>query len=191
MRKIGKFALGSLVGATLTLGVGGIASAASAAPSGGLTVTSTTPDPGTPTTTAPTTTGPTTTAPSTSTRPKRSHAKSSKRSKSRVLTGHEIWEIVKPGHQITCAHATGQLKRIAAADAAAARRGTRWQKRDSEKQTAQNRNSTNQSALTSRHLTKQVKLAGVKVRSWQTLQNDGQALIKKIEAKCPAAASSH
>jgi hypothetical protein len=155
MRKIGVLAVGGLVGTALTFGVGGVAVAA-------------------PTTTAPPpTASPSTTTPSTST-------PSTKNKVAHVLTGGDIWRIVHPP-AIDCAHAAKELKRVRAADAAAAKRTTHWQTRMGKDQKSQGqRQSTNAARRT--------KKSSGRVRGLQKLEQDGQALIRRIDAKCDVAA---
>jgi hypothetical protein len=147
---------------------------------------------------------PTTPATSTPAKPKSTAPKKKHGRRSHVLTGNEIWRIVKPGHHINCAHSAQQLKRVKAADAAAAKRQTRWQRKSSTEQTHQSRiaqvrksassQSASASSTTSKRTTwlaKRTKKAGTKVHSWQKLQQDGAALIKRIETACPATTPSH
>jgi len=150
MRKFGQLTVGSLVGVALALGAGGIAAAAPA-PTTGATIT-----------TAPSTTVPSTAAPSTKTP---AHGN--------VLTGSEIWWIVKSHHSISCQHAARQLQRVRAADSAAAKRMRVWQAKQTADQKSKNRNAA-----------KRTKVSVGKVKGFQKLQTEGQALIRRINAKC-------
>ena len=163
MTKIRNLTVGSLVGVTLTLGLGGIASAANAAPAG-VTATSTpvSSTPATPST-------PTPSSPPPSSSPSRTH----------VLPGNEIWRIVHPKHGIDCARANKQVKRVQVADGAAGKRLTRWKTESATDQARRGKNAATR-----------IKTSSGKVRGFQKLQNDGQALIKRIEAKCPAASAA-
>jgi hypothetical protein len=159
MQRIGKFAVGSLVGAVLALGVGGVAGAAPVTTTGATS----TPTAGTSTsgTSTPGTTTPTKAAPA----------------KSTVLLGPAIWRAVEPHHKIDCARATKEIKKIQTAMAAASKRGGRWQKRSARAKTHNARNTTKRS-------TRHTKHSSAKVNGFQKLQQEGAALIKKIDAKC-------
>jgi hypothetical protein len=99
MKTIGKFTVGSLVGLAITLGAGGVATAAPTTTTTGATAS-----------TAPTTTTPATSAPK----------------KAGVLNVTQIWTIVNPKHRIECSRASEELKKIGKADAAATKRLDRW-----------------------------------------------------------------
>ena len=151
MRKIGKVTVGGLVGLALTVCAGGMAGAAPATTTGS-NVTSTTVAPGT--------------APA----KKAVH----------VLTGGEIWRIVQPHRTIDCAHAAKQLKRLRAADAAAAKRLGHWQTKQA----------TDQKVHGPDAGTADEGVAG-RVRGFHKLELDGQALIRRIDAKCECRHSTH
>ena len=119
-------------------------------------------------------TTPSSSTPSSST-PSSSTPSSSARS--HTLTGGEIWRIVHPYRGINCAHAANELKRVQAADVAATKRMGRFRTMAS---TFQSKKSTKAAA--------RVKHSSAQVRGFQKLENAGQALIKRIEARCPAAA---
>jgi hypothetical protein len=155
MTRIRKLTVGGLVGVMVTFALGGIASADPAASTSPTTTTST----------------------ASSSAPSSSTPSSSKPAKSHTLTGGEIWRIVHPAHPISCAHATKELKRVRAADAAAAKRLARFQ---SKTVAAQAR----RTATAARH----AKHTAAQVRGFQKLESAGQALIKRIETKCPASA---
>ncbi|HVC71159.1 MAG TPA: hypothetical protein VNC61_12965 [Acidimicrobiales bacterium] len=159
MTTIRTLTVGGLVGVALTLGLAGVASA-------------------TPTSS---TAGTSTTATSTTT-PSGSHSTTS--APPRVLTGPEIWRIVRPRHGISCAHAAKQVQRVKQAESAAAKRMTRHQAKASRQQAK----ASHQQSSGSRHATKRTTHTTAKVSGFQKLHSEGQALIKRIEAKCPSAA---
>lgn len=159
MKRIGKCAVGSLVGAVLALGVGGVAVAAPVTTTGASSTSS-------PGTSSPGTSSPGTTTPAKSAAPK-----------STVLLGPAIWRAVEPRHRIDCARATKEIQNIQKAMASASKRGSRWQKRSAWAQTHNAKNSTKR---TKRH----TKHASAKVNGFQKLQHEGAALIKRIDAKC-------
>jgi len=166
MTTIRTLTVGGLVGVALTLGLAGVASA-------------------TPTSS---TAGTSTTATSTTT-PSGSHSTTS--APPRVLTGPEIWRIVRPRHGISCAHAAKQVQRVKQAESAAAKRMTRHQAKASRQQAKASRQqakASHQQSSGSRHATKRTTHTTAKVSGFQKLHSEGQALIKRIEAKCPSAA---
>ncbi len=165
MQRIGKLAAGSLVGAVLTLGVGGVAGAAP------VTTTGATSTSGTSGTSAPGTSSTGTSSPGTTTPPKAAHPKST------VLLGPAIWRAVEPHHKIDCAKATKEIKKIQAAMASASQRESRWQKRSTRAKMHNARNTTKRS-------TRHTKHTSGKVNGYQKLQQEGAALIKKIDTKC-------
>ncbi len=169
MRKITRLTAGSVVGVLLTVGAGGIADAAPV-------TTTTSPSTSSPTTSAPTTTSPSTTSPSTSsptTSSPATYASPATPAKAKALTGNEIWWIVHPRHGVDCAHAAKQLPRVRRADAAAAKRLGRWQTRQSADQKSQGA-----------HAARRSKVSSGKVKGFQKLEQDGQALIRRIQTKC-------
>jgi hypothetical protein len=155
MTRIGKLAVGSLVGVALTLGMSGVAVAA---PVSSTTTGSTSTTTGSTPTTTPSQTG---------------------KSKPQALTGREIWRIVRPHHAIDCAHASAQLKRVQRADAAAAKRLGRWQAKNGVDQKSQGT-----------HAARLLKQSTGKVKGFQKLEQDGQALMARIDAKCGVSSSS-
>jgi hypothetical protein len=80
---------------------------------------------------------------------------------------------VKPHHAIDCGHAAKQVQRVRAADAAAVKRLARWQAK----------NTTDQRNLTT-NAVKLTKESSGKVKGFQRLEQDGQALLRRIDAKC-------
>ncbi|HXQ43768.1 MAG TPA: hypothetical protein VN816_03945 [Acidimicrobiales bacterium] len=148
MKRIGKFTAGSLVGVALIVGFGGVATAASSTTTTGATAT-----------TSPTTSTPAKSAPK----------------KPDVPSATQIWETVNATHRIDCAHAARELKRISRADAAAAKRLTRWRRLS-----AAARVSTRKDAKS------QIRHAEGRAGYFQRLQKDGAALVKRIDAKCGA-----
>jgi len=185
MTKFGKLVVGTIVGAALTLGMSGVALAAP--------VTSTTA--GSPSTTAGTTgtTSPSTSQPSTSTTLPATTLPSTTPpsttsptppaqgglSKSLTRTASQIYRIVRPRHPIDCARSAQELKKVRSADAAAAKRLGRWQGKNSADTKSQGK-----------HAAVRVKHASKKVRVFQKLEQDGQALIARIDTKCGSANSS-
>jgi hypothetical protein len=161
MRTLGTLTAGSLVGLALTLGVGGVAMAAPAT-TVGTTITST------PSTTA-ASPGSTTTTPATT--PSGSPATS--KAKPNTLTGTEIWRIVRPHHLISCAHASKQLQRVRSAVTAATKRAARWQTKQGKDEKIEGTNAA-----------RRTKVSSGRVKGFQKLEADGQALIRRIDAKC-------
>lgn len=134
MKTIGKFTAGSIVGLALTLGVGGVATAA---------------------------------APPTKT-PGTASAK-----KGDVLNASQIWTVVNRDHRINCKNASRELKHIAAADAAITKRTSRWDKV-----------STAAAWSTTKRAARLVEHSAARERYFQKFQNDGAALVKRIDTKC-------
>jgi hypothetical protein len=156
MKRFRKTIVGGLVAVTLTLGVGGVALAAP-----GTTTGSTTP------------TNPSTTSPSSSSGSPKSGA-----TKTKTLTGNEIWRIVEPDHRIFCGHEAKQVQRIRVADAAAAKRAASFESRTT------NGPRDKGHAAHGRNAARRAKKSAASIRGFQKLQQDGLALIAKIEAKC-------
>jgi hypothetical protein len=190
MGKFRKAIVGSLVGAALTLGSADVALATPA------TTATTAPSTSSPSTTAPSTTGPITTGPSStgpsstgpsttgpsttgpstigpSTTGPTTPSPSSTPKKPAALTGRQIWWIVRPGHGVDCPHAAKQVQRVRTAVAAAEKRLGRWQA----KQSTLRQNQTKSTARRS-------KASSGKVKGFQKLDQEGQALIRRIDAKC-------
>jgi len=157
--------VGSLTGLTLVLGLSGIAAAAP------VTTVGATVPPG-PSTTAPSTTAPSTTAPSAST-PSTTTPSAAESSPPKVLTGNEIWWIVRPHHVIDCAHAAKQVQRIRTAVLAAGKRAARWQVLSGTEKKVQGTNAA-----------KRAKVSSGRVKGFQKLEQDGATLIARIGAKC-------
>ncbi len=175
MRKITKLTAGSVVGVLLSVGAGGIAAAAPVTTTTSPTTTSpttTSPTASSPSTSSPGTSSPTTTSPTT-TSPGSSSPTAPAKDKAKALTGNEIWWIVHPDHGVNCAHAAKQLQRVRQADAAAAKRLGRWQTRQSAHQKSPGA-----------HAATRNKVSSGKVKGFQKLEQDGQALIRRIETKC-------
>jgi hypothetical protein len=162
MKRFQKSVVGGLLAVTLTLGVSGVALAATT---------------GSTTSTSPSTTSPSTSSPST-TSPSSSGPSKSRSAKTNVLTGNEIWRIVEPHHRIYCADAAKEIKRIQVADAAAARRASADESRTT------NGPRDNGHALHGRNAARRAKRNAAAVRGFQKLQQDGLALIARIDAKC-------
>jgi hypothetical protein len=150
MTNIRKLTVGSIVGVTLTLGLGGVASAAPVAPTGATATTTPSSPP------------------------------SSSSAHPHILSGPEIWLIVEPHHRIQCSHAAKEIKRVQKADAAAARRLTHGQTRSANAQKA----STTAKKSKAHHAARRVKHSAAKIRGFQKLQSEGQALISRIEKNC-------
>ncbi|HXQ44216.1 MAG TPA: hypothetical protein VN816_06230 [Acidimicrobiales bacterium] len=170
MKRIGKFAVGGLVGTVLTLGIAGVAGAAPVTTTGATSTS--TPSTSTPGTSTPSTSTPGTSTPGTSTPGTKSAP-----AKSTTLLGPAIWRAVEPRHTIDCARATKEIARIRTAMGSASQRQARWQKRSGRAQAHFARHATKK---TSRH----TKHASGKVKGYQKLQQEGTALIKRIDAKC-------
>jgi hypothetical protein len=176
MKRIGKLTVGTIVGVALTIAIGGAAGAAPATTTG-VSTPSATPPSGAPPSTAPTSIPPTTAAPSaaspSTTSPGSPAPSASAPAKPKVLTGNEIWWIVRPGHVIYCAHAAKQVQRVRAADNAAAKRLSRWQTQQSKDLKIRYKNAA-----------KRTKASSGKVKGFQKLEQEGQALISRIDTKC-------
>jgi hypothetical protein len=96
-----------------------------------------------------------------------------------AYTGPEIWRIVQPHQVIYCKDASQKLRRIHGAVNAARRRL-------SVRQTAQSRVQTR----TGPKAKKRAGRLSVGVREFQKLEQDGQALVDRIDAKCHLSSSS-
>ena len=195
MTKFGKLVVGTIVGAALTLGMSGVALAApvTSTTAGSPSTTAGTTGTTSPSTSQPSTTQPSTTQPSTSTTQPATTSPSttlpsttsptppaqSGLSKSLTRTASQIYRIVRPRHPIDCARSAQELKKVRSADAAAAKRLGRWQGKNSADTKSQGK-----------HAAVRVKHASKKVRVFQKLEQDGQALIARIDTKCGSANSS-
>ena len=204
MSRIRNFTGACLVATVVAVGFGGVATAAplltgatTPAPSTSTTAPPTaTPSTSTPSTSTPSTSTPSTSTPSTSTpsttTPTTAPKAKAKKKRKHLLTGTEIWRIVDPHHAIDCGHATKEVARIRVADAAAAKRLAGWETRNTSalrvKATSNGASGSNAAATraTKAQSRRMKKTAGM-VRGFQKLENDGQALIKRIDATCSAA----
>jgi hypothetical protein len=90
-----------------------------------------------------------------------------------VLNASQIWRRVNGDHRINCKNASKELKHIAAADAAITKRTSRWDKVN----TAAARSTTKRAARVVKH-------SAARVKYFQKFQNDGAALIKRIDTQC-------
>jgi hypothetical protein len=167
MRNIRKIAVGGVVGLALTLGINSVALAA---PSSTSTTGTSTPGTSTPGTSTPGTSTPGTSGTGTSSTPA---------TKAGVLTGPEIWRIVEPRHLINCPESSKELKRIHAAVTAAGKRVKFWQARSAADQKRHGKK-----------VAKRVKLVNGRSRGFQKLEQDGQSLISRIDAKCDVATTT-
>jgi hypothetical protein len=175
MRRFATLTVGSLTGLSLVLGLSGMAAAAPVTTVGATVPTSpstTGPSTTSPSTTSPSTTGPSTTGPST-TSPSTPAPAPAKSSPPKVLTGNEIWWIVRPHHVIDCVHAAKQVQRIRTAESAAGKRAARWQVISGAEQKVHGTIAA-----------KRAKVSSGRVKGFQKLAQDGAALIARIDAKC-------
>jgi len=159
MARTQKLAAGALIVVTLTMGSGSVAFAASGTPSGSTSTTTT----------------------SGTTKPAHTGAL-------RIMTAREIWRVVRLHQKVSCRATTGHLKRIAAADAAAARRLARWESFESN---AARRTVTQKKAKDVwRHGVDLTKRAPKVIKAFQKLESDAAALTAQIESTCKVAAPS-
>jgi hypothetical protein len=162
MRNIRKIAVGGVVGLALTLGINSVALAA---PSSTSTTGTSTPGTSTPGTSTPGTSS--------------TGTSSTPAAKAGALTGPEIWRIVEPRHLINCAESSKELKRTHAAVTAAGKRVKFWQARNAADQKRHGKK-----------VAKRVKLVNGRSRGFQKLEQDGQSLISRIDAKCDVATTT-
>jgi hypothetical protein len=88
---------------------------------------------------------------------------------------------------------TKQVKRVQKADAAAGARLTRWQKKSTTIQknaATKTSNAKTSDAKKAHRVAKRTKQATNRLHSFQAMQRDGQALIKRIESKCSTGAKA-
>jgi hypothetical protein len=106
-----------------------------------------------------------------------------KRHRKTVLTGVEIWRIVHLDHGVNCAHGAKELDRVKAATAAATTRADHWKSRQVSHAARANAPTNHKTAAAA------AKRAGGRVRGFQKLASDGQALMRRIEQKCAISSS--
>jgi hypothetical protein len=96
------------------------------------------------------------------------------------MTARQIWKVVRPRHTVACKDATGRLKRIATAEAAAATRMARWQSFEAQAASRAITGKTTKNIWSSGiDLTKR---APAMVKAFQKLEADGVALTAQIES---------
>ncbi|MGH9019115.1 MAG: hypothetical protein ACRDY1_15295 [Acidimicrobiales bacterium] len=178
MRKIrSQTALGAAAVA-LTLGLTGACAGAGAADAATMTTTGATTIPVAGATTIPASGSTPTTTPG-----------ATGKAGSRVMTGREIWAVVRPRHGVNCAHAAKQITRVEAAITAATKRQGRWQIKSSVDQArrravgAVGAAGTSSTRAATRTAKRAKTLAG-KLKGFTRLAQDGHALISRIDTKC-------